>query len=104
MLKLTLRLVAPKRLQLLHELIPNVVVFGVIEDPTVRAYPSITADLQAAALALGLQLIVVNASSDSDVETVHSVLASAPDGMSSMEIASAAGLRGRNAADLLAGT
>jgi hypothetical protein len=32
---------------------------------------------------------------------VHSVLASAPDGMSSMEIASTAGLRGRNAADVL---
>jgi hypothetical protein len=32
---------------------------------------------------------------------VHAVLATAPDGMSSTEIASTAGLRGRNAADLL---
>jgi hypothetical protein len=32
---------------------------------------------------------------------VHSVLATAPDGMSSTEIASVAGLKGRNAADLL---
>jgi hypothetical protein len=32
---------------------------------------------------------------------VHAVLATAPDGMSSTEIASAAGLRGRNPADLL---
>jgi hypothetical protein len=32
---------------------------------------------------------------------VHSVLATAPDGMSSTEIASTAGLKGRNAADLL---
>jgi hypothetical protein len=32
---------------------------------------------------------------------VHSVLATAPDGMSSTEIASVAGLRGRNAADVL---
>jgi hypothetical protein len=32
---------------------------------------------------------------------VHSVLATAPDGMSTTEIASVAGLRGRNAADLL---
>jgi putative ABC transport system substrate-binding protein len=65
---------APKRLQLLHELIPNAVVFGVIEDPTVKAYPSIIADLQAAALTLGLQLIVVNASSDSDVERAFASL------------------------------
>jgi putative ABC transport system substrate-binding protein len=49
-------------------------VFGVIEDPTVTAYPSIIADLQAAALTLGLQLIVVNASSDSDVERAFTSL------------------------------
>jgi putative ABC transport system substrate-binding protein len=59
---------APKRLQLLHELVPNAAVFGVIEDPTVKAYPSIIADLQAAAHTLGLQLIVVNASTERDLE------------------------------------
>jgi len=65
---------APKRLQLLRELIPNAVVFGVVEDPTVKAYPSIIADLQAAALTLGLQLVIVNASSDSDVERAFASL------------------------------
>jgi putative ABC transport system substrate-binding protein len=42
---------APKRLQLIRELIPNAAVFGVLVDP---AFPSI-ADLEAAARTLGLQ-------------------------------------------------
>jgi putative tryptophan/tyrosine transport system substrate-binding protein len=44
---------APKRLQLLRDLMPNAAVFGVLVDP---AFPSI-ADLQAAARTLGLQLV-----------------------------------------------
>jgi putative tryptophan/tyrosine transport system substrate-binding protein len=58
----------PKRLQLLHELIPNAAMFGVLADP---GFPdqSTIADLQAAALTLGLQLVVVNAGTDSDLET-----------------------------------
>jgi putative ABC transport system substrate-binding protein len=59
---------APKRLQLLHQLVPNAARFGVLSDP---AYPSaqfFTTDLQAAARTLGLQLIVVNARTESDLE------------------------------------
>jgi len=56
---------APKRLQLLRELMPNAAVFGVLVDP---AFPSI-ADLQAAARTLGLQLVFVSAGNDSDLET-----------------------------------
>ena len=59
----------PKRLQLLHELIPNASRFGVLMDPVVPALQSIIADLQAAARTLGLQLVVVNARTDSDLET-----------------------------------
>jgi putative ABC transport system substrate-binding protein len=59
---------APKRLQLLHELIPSAAVFGVLVDPAFAATPSIIADLQAAARTLGLQLVVVNARTDSDLE------------------------------------
>jgi putative ABC transport system substrate-binding protein len=44
-------------------------VFGVLADPAFPATPSIIADLQAAARTLGLQLIVVNASTDRDLET-----------------------------------
>jgi putative ABC transport system substrate-binding protein len=58
---------APKRLQLLRELIPNAVRFGVLADPAaVSRY--INADLQMAAHALGLELVFVNARTDSDFE------------------------------------
>jgi putative ABC transport system substrate-binding protein len=60
---------APKRLQLLHDLIPNAVLFGVLVDPGYSVTQSTVADLQAAARTLGLQLIVVNARTDSDLET-----------------------------------
>jgi putative tryptophan/tyrosine transport system substrate-binding protein len=59
---------APKRLQLLRELIPNVARFGVLADPASPAIESAIADLQAAARTLGLQLAVVNARTDSDLE------------------------------------
>jgi putative tryptophan/tyrosine transport system substrate-binding protein len=58
---------AAKRLQLLRELTPNAAVFGVLADPAFPATNSI-ADLQAAAHILGLQLVVVNASTDRDLE------------------------------------
>jgi hypothetical protein len=58
----------PKRLQLLRELIPNATMFGVLADPAFPATRSIIMDLQAAARALGLQLVVVNARTDSDFE------------------------------------
>jgi putative ABC transport system substrate-binding protein len=59
---------APKRLQLLHELIPNAALFGILADPAFPATPSIIVDLQAAARTLGLQLVVVNARTVSDLE------------------------------------
>ena len=54
----------PKQLQLLREVVPDAAVFGVLSDP---AYPVIP-DLQAAARILGLQLVVVNARTDGDLE------------------------------------
>jgi putative tryptophan/tyrosine transport system substrate-binding protein len=59
---------APKQLQLLRELIPNAAVFGVLADPTFPGIQFNIADLQAAARTLGLQLVVVNARTDSDLE------------------------------------
>ena len=64
----------PKRLQLLHELIPNAALFGVLADPAVPVVQTNITDLQAAARALGLQLIVVNARTDSDLETAFVTL------------------------------
>jgi putative tryptophan/tyrosine transport system substrate-binding protein len=60
---------APKRLQLLHELIANAAAFGVVADPATPFTPSMIADLQEAARTLGLQLVVVYARTDSDLET-----------------------------------
>jgi putative ABC transport system substrate-binding protein len=58
----------PKLLQLLQELITNAALFGVLWDPTYPDTPSVIADLQATARTLGLQLIVVNARTDSDIQ------------------------------------
>jgi len=66
--------VSPKRLQLLREVMPNAAVFGVLADPAYPRTPSVIADLQAAARALGLQLVIVNARTDSDLESVFATL------------------------------
>jgi putative ABC transport system substrate-binding protein len=60
---------APKQLQLLHELIPNAALIGVLADPASPDAQSVITGLQAATPTLGLQLIVVNARVDSDLET-----------------------------------
>jgi putative ABC transport system substrate-binding protein len=60
----------PKRLQLLRELIPTAVLFGVLVDPASPGIP----ELQSAARTLGLQLIVVKAGTDSDLETAFETL------------------------------
>jgi putative ABC transport system substrate-binding protein len=59
----------PKRLQLLRELIPNATRFGFLADPANSARQTQIAVLQAAARTLSLQLIVANASTESDLET-----------------------------------
>jgi putative tryptophan/tyrosine transport system substrate-binding protein len=60
---------APKRLQLLRELIPDATLFGLLADPGISATQSAIPNLQAAARTLGLQLVVVNARTDSELET-----------------------------------
>jgi len=64
---------APKRLQLLRELLPHVARFGVLADPAFPATPSTVANLQAAARTLGLQLVVVDARTDSDLEAAFAI-------------------------------
>jgi putative ABC transport system substrate-binding protein len=71
---------APKRLQLLHELLPNAALFGVLVDPAFSTTQSDIADLQAAARTLGLQLVIVNASTDSDLEPAFASLSQQPVG------------------------
>ena len=48
---------APKRLELLHELVPNATVIGLLVNPKNPASQSETTDVQAAARALGLTII-----------------------------------------------
>jgi putative tryptophan/tyrosine transport system substrate-binding protein len=59
---------APKRLQLLRQLLPNAALFGVLADPAFPVTQSTIVDLQAAARTLGVQVVVVNAT-DRDLET-----------------------------------
>jgi putative tryptophan/tyrosine transport system substrate-binding protein len=61
---------APKRLQLSHNLMPDVARFGVLADPAFPDIQSTIAVLQAAARTLRLELIVEYAGTDSDLETV----------------------------------
>src|ERR1019366_8443937 len=55
-----------KRLELLHELVPKVGTVAVLLDPTGLTVEATKADLEEAARALGLHLVFLNASSDSD--------------------------------------
>ena len=70
--------VAPKRLELLHELLPSVTSMGLLVNPAVPAIAEPVARLsQAAAQGLGLQLHVVRASSDRDFEAIFEQLVQA---------------------------
>jgi putative ABC transport system substrate-binding protein len=55
-------------LQLVRELLPNAARFGVLADPANVDIQFFIADLEVAARTPGLQLVVVNASADSDLE------------------------------------
>ncbi len=62
---------APKRLELLHELLPSVTLMALLVNPAVPALAEpISRSSQAAAQALGLQLHTVHASSDRDFDAV----------------------------------
>ena len=58
-----------KRLELLRDLMPSATLAGLLVNPKNPASESETSDIRAAALALGLQLYVQNASSDHEIES-----------------------------------
>jgi putative ABC transport system substrate-binding protein len=60
---------APKRLQLLRALVPNAARFGVLEDSANPATQSDLTELQAAARTLGLELVVLHATTDRNLES-----------------------------------
>ena len=66
--------VAPKRLELLHELVPTATVIALLVNPTNPNAETQSRDLQAAARTLGLQLHVLHASTERDFDTVFATL------------------------------
>jgi len=65
----------PKRLQLLHELIPTAKVIGLLVNPTDPALAEADASaVRAAAQTLGLELHVLNASTDRDFDAIFAKL------------------------------
>jgi len=66
---------APKRLQLLHELVPTASIVALLVNPTDPAITETTTkEVQAAARALGLELHVLTASTESDLDGVFAKL------------------------------
>jgi putative tryptophan/tyrosine transport system substrate-binding protein len=63
---------APKRLQMLRELVPDAARFGILVDPASSSFQSVIPELQTAAHTLGLQLVFVNARTDGDLEAAFS--------------------------------
>ena len=68
--------VAPKRLELLHEIIPTATTFALLINPSnpTLAEPT-TRDIRASARTLGVQLHVVSATTDNEVEHAFASLA-----------------------------
>ena len=59
--------VTPKRIELAHDLFPQVTTFGLLINPKNPLAETVERDSQAAALKLGLQLNVLLASTDAEV-------------------------------------
>jgi putative ABC transport system substrate-binding protein len=66
--------VAGKNLQMLHEVVPAATSIGLLVNPTNPATRSFTTELQGAARALGLRLLVQNASNKIDIEAAFAKL------------------------------
>jgi putative tryptophan/tyrosine transport system substrate-binding protein len=66
--------VGPKRLELLHELVPAANVIGLLVNPNNPNAQTLSGDMQAAARKLGLQLHVLDASNERDFDRVFGAL------------------------------
>jgi putative tryptophan/tyrosine transport system substrate-binding protein len=67
--------VAPKRLELLHEMVPTARIIALLVDPTDPAiFEKTTRGVQAAARSLGLELHVLNVSTERDLDAVFANL------------------------------
>jgi putative ABC transport system substrate-binding protein len=66
--------VGTKRLELLRQLVPKATTIGMLVNPATTETEAERSDVQAAALALGQQLIVLDARSISDIDTAFTTL------------------------------
>jgi putative tryptophan/tyrosine transport system substrate-binding protein len=66
--------IAPKRLELAHELVPTAPVIAVLVNPANRLAEAVSQDLHAAARILRLQLHVLHATSERDFDAVFTAL------------------------------
>jgi putative ABC transport system substrate-binding protein len=64
----------PKKLELLHELVPTAAAIGAVVNPTSPNAETVAADLQAAARARGLQFHVVEASNEHDIDAAFATV------------------------------
>jgi putative ABC transport system substrate-binding protein len=67
-------MLVPKRLELLHELVPQAAIIGMLVDPNNPNAETDTANALAAAAAIGKQMYVLKASSARDVEAAFEAL------------------------------
>jgi putative ABC transport system substrate-binding protein len=65
---------APKRLELLHELMPQEKILGLLVNPTNPVAESVVPAVQAAAGSLGVELKVVHARSDEEIDAMFASL------------------------------
>jgi putative tryptophan/tyrosine transport system substrate-binding protein len=66
--------VGPKRLELLHEMLPTATIIALLVNPTNPVAETLSKDMEAAARSLGLQLHVLKASTDQDLDTAFAKL------------------------------
>src|SRR5215475_3318298 len=60
--------IGPKRLELVHDLLPTTSVFAVLVNPTNPATETLSRDVQSAARALGLTVHILNASTEGEMD------------------------------------
>jgi putative ABC transport system substrate-binding protein len=66
--------VTPKRLGLLHELVPNATVIGLLANPNNSSAEAEVKEAEAAARELGCELVVVHATNATDIDTAFATL------------------------------
>lgn len=67
-----------KAIELLHQLVPNATHFTALVNPTYVSRQAVVKNMQASAASLGLQLEVLNASTDDEIENAFKVAAQRP--------------------------